>query len=336
MSAISDDVRRMARRLPGVTDRTLLELVNGLGVARGVAADSAELGVIGRLVAELTGRRHKAQLLIFQSLINGQLALTDLATESNRRSAVTDLALARVADHLRQVKETAAATRIAQQRLSFEVSELTVLVGEYIQVCDERFRELEDWRASIDLKLAADDFLADTVARADAAYAGVPWPYQAILMARHLASGSCGRWDALRTNETYRTRVTEAIFGVLGEVHAAPDRGVTFVAVLDDSWRRLHSADQRWLMAELLDAGLRPELALDRKPLTSIAALTMELASLPEESRPEQPARTALELNRRRAGWIDGGATRKRFVELVVAEQFDLTASAWQRLEAEN
>ncbi|MEV4103373.1 hypothetical protein AB0J42_24205 [Nonomuraea sp. NPDC049649] len=266
MSAISDDVRRMARRLPGVTDRTLLELVNGLGVARGVAADSAELGVIGRLVAELTGRRHKAQLLIFQSLINGQLALTDLATESNRRSAVTDLALARVADHLRQVKETAAATRIAQQRLSFEVSELTVLVGEYIQVCDERFRELEDWRASIDLKLAADDFLADAVARADAAYAGVPWPYQAILMARHLASGSCGRWDALRTNETYRTRVTEAIFGVLGEVHAAPDRGVTFVAVLDDSWRRLHSADQRWLMAELLDAGLRPELALDRKP----------------------------------------------------------------------
>src|SRR5690606_41514285 len=106
----------MARRLPGVTDRTLLELVNGLGVARGVAADSAELGVIGRLVAELTGRRHKAQLLIFQSLINGQLALTDLATESNRRSAATDLAPARVADPQRKAKGPGDQPRQAQQR----------------------------------------------------------------------------------------------------------------------------------------------------------------------------------------------------------------------------
>src|SRR5690606_4674488 len=148
--------------------------------------------------------------------INGQLALTDLATESNRRGAATALPRARGADHLRQVTGTAAAPRRAAHRPACGVAAHTGRVGGPVPVRDERFREREDWRASIDLKLAADDFLADTVARADAAYAGVPWPYQAILMARHLASGSCGRWDALRTNETYRTRVTEAIFGVLG------------------------------------------------------------------------------------------------------------------------
>ncbi|GGM02771.1 hypothetical protein ACFFX1_39675 [Dactylosporangium sucinum] len=328
MQPVDDDVRRMVRRLPGVSDRTLLELVNGLGVARGITADRAEQGVVARLFAQLTGSDHKAQLMTFRALVDGQQALVELSTEAAQRAAVTDLALARVATHLRYTRDLADATALEQRRLA-DVAEA---LGEYIRACDERIAVLEQWRASVDLRLAADDVLAGLGSRAKAGHGGVPWPVLAVLMARELAAGVCGRWEA-QAGPAFRVRVADVLLAALREVAALPDRGFPLETVLDDGWRALRTGDHRRLLAELLDAGLDPRLALVDRPLTATVALTMELASLPDTARPERPARIALELSRRRTGWVDGGATISGFVKRAVGEQFDLAAQARRRWE---
>lgn len=334
MAPVNDDVRRIARRIPGVSDRSLLELVNGLGVARGVTADRATQGVIGRLFADLTGKSQQAQLLTFRALIDGQQALLELSTESAARSAVTDLALARVATHLRHTKDLAAATQRGHQQLAAEFAQFAAAVGQYIQVCDTRIEQLETWRATVDLRLAAEDILADTAARALSSYNGIPWPYLTVLMARDLASGPCGRWETQHGGAVFRTRIIDTIVTTLKEIAGTPDGGFAVAVVLDESWQALRSDDHRMLLAELLDAGLRPGLALTDRPLTGAVALTMELAALPAGIRPDHPARTALELSRRRNGWVDAGATVTGFVKRAVGEQLDLAAESWRRWES--
>ncbi|QJT04657.1 hypothetical protein G9272_33755 [Streptomyces asoensis] len=310
-----------------MSDRVLLELVNGIGVASSVTADRSGMGVMGRLIANVTGQDHEAQILTFRHLINGQQALVQLSVEANLRSGVTDLALARVSTHLKSVKEVTLAVRD-------EHDELAGMVGELIQECDARDEYLSrvGQRLSIvELRMAADDFLEIAVTDAERVLDGVPWPYQVILLARQLASGPCGQWDAKQGDTGYRTRIANAVADAIDEVRQAPRHGVQLEGIIDTSWRVLSRTDERRLLAELLDVGLNPQLALAHGPLTQMAALTMELASLPDDSRPDRPAKVALELSRRRVGHLDGGATTRRFVDLAVREQFATVADLWRR-----
>ncbi|MFI0508891.1 hypothetical protein ACH3Y9_02355 [Streptomyces sp. WSLK1-5] len=310
-----------------MSDRLLLELVNGIGVAGAVTADRASMGVMGRLIANITGKDHAAQVLTFRHLINGQQALVQLSVEANLRNGVTDLALARVSNHLKSVKEVTLALRT-------EHDDLAGMVGKLIQECDARDESLVQVRRRLsvmELRMAADDFLDDAVAEAERVLAGVPWPYQVILLARQLASGPCGKWYAEQGDTGYRARIAKAVTDSIDEVRQAPRHAVQLVGTFDESWRVLRQTEERRLLAELLDVGLNPQLACAHVPMTQMAALTMELASLSDDTRPHRPAKVALELTRRRVGHLDGGATAQRFVDLAVREQFAIAADCWRR-----
>ncbi|MFF3580624.1 hypothetical protein [Streptomyces mirabilis] len=317
-------VLQLARRLPGVHDRALLELANGIGVARAITADRAESGVIARLIADFTGNSQRAQLLTIRHLVNGQETLAALAVETSEYGRVTDLAIARVAGYLKSVKEQALTLQRTHEELADEV-------GEIIKATDERFSLLERRVDKVELKDAARDFGDQVLAGAERSLRGVPWPYQAILLGRHLASGPCGRWYAESGDTQYRNRIARTVADSIPYVSQAPRRTIGLANEFEEAWRMLAWPEQRALLGELLDVGLVPGLAMASRPLNHMAAMTMELASLPDDVRPERPARIALELSRRRVDYLDAGATARRIVDVAVHEQFELAASHWRR-----
>lgn len=330
---MTDDLTRFAEQIPLVTDRVLLELANGLTVASALTAQRSSRGIIARLAAQITGRDHQAQLMTLRSLIDGQQAITDWLVEVTARSTVSDLALAQVTTHLAQTSRMVADVRDRHQQLTGELQGLSELVADLAQTCVRRLDGLESWRTEVTLHMAAErDFqLATERWQADRSYANLPWPYQVLLLSREVAAGSCGRWEYLHDAE-FSTRLADRIVAQL-RGRSAMAGSFLLVALLGESSDQLSDVRKRQLVAEVLGTGLDSQLALPTGPLTSTAAITMELAALPANIQPSQPAHMALELVRRRLGWLDGGATLSGFVRAAIREQMETASLTWQRLE---
>lgn len=311
------DDAAFARQVPAVDDRALLELVNGLTVARAVTADRRELGPAGRIVAQILGKDRQGELLTLQALIDGQQTLMQWVTELCQQGAITSLTVARIADYL----------RLALDRAESAQS----MVAELGDVLGAQLRAMAESQARADALVAAEHTLNTALAAWDAgrAYASVPWPYQVILLAQQLAAGPCGRLEPLTGDDRYRMRIIDSIVARLRTT--VRGSGFSIAEVLDASWPELRT-EQRWLVAEVLGVGLSSSLALPGCPLAAVAATTMELAALPENARPVSPGLSAMILGRRRQGRIDGSATLPRFVERAVNEQLDAARVVWSSL----
>lgn len=325
----------LVEQIPLVTGRVLLELTNGLTVASALTAERHDRGIIAQLVAQVLGRDQKAQLMTLRGLIDGQQALTQWIVEVSNRGAISDLALAQVAGHLRQTKRITAELQSRASALAADLRELSTVVAEIAQVCADRLGELEKWRAEITLRVSAQTALDTAIERwqAGRSYTDLPWAYQVLLLAREVALGPCGKWEHLYGAE-FSPRLADRIVAHLRS-RMRPPESFALAALLDDSINELPKEQHRQLVAQVLDAGLEPGLALPARPLTATASLATELAALPRSARPEEPGTIALELIRRRLGWIDGGATLPEFIGVAVQEQMDMARLTWQRLEVQ-
>jgi hypothetical protein len=334
---MSVPIEALKEQIPAVADRTLLEMVNSLTVAQGLTTARTELGPLGRLAAQLLGRDRRAGLLTDQALIDGQQALLGWLAEVSATAQVTNLAVARVATHLHRVRDAAAAGLRLGAELGARMDILDAAVRTLGSEFDARLDRLEQWRATVDLRLAADGAFAAAVDswRSGRTYTDVPWPYQIALLARELAAGPCGEADRRAPEWRLRARIVDTLVAE-SRGAAAEQVGFAVAAVLDDSWRRLADPAERWLLAELLDVGLAPGLSLPDQPLSAITATTMEFASLPDEARPASPAACAVELVRRRLGPVDRSATLRGYVTQLVGEQMDAAARIWAQLAQAN
>jgi hypothetical protein len=332
---MSTDLRAVVEGIPQVEDRVLLELTNAITVAADMVAYRTNQAFFPRLAATMLGlgADRKREVLTARALTDGQRALTDWLTEVSGRQAFTSLAMERMADHLKEARQVAQRSAELSRQTADELHELEQVVARIAGVFDERLAELERWRAGIQLRLDAADAFELSVGRWEAgqSYATLPWPCQVLLLAREVASGPSGDHELASDDSGYRDRLVNRILGDARTPEATT--GFALSSVLDRTARELPSNNHRLMVAELLEAGLSPRLALPAGPLAATVMITMELAVLSEELRPSRPAATALDLSRRRYGWLDGSATTAIFVRLVVNELADRARQARTRLE---
>lgn len=330
---MSTDPRAVVDGIPIAEDRVLLELANAMVVSADLVAYRSNQAFFPRLLATVLGQDRRRELLTLRSLTDGQRALDAWLGEVVQRGVLTNLAVARVATHLRETQLVAHRGAELGRRTAEDLRELAQVVARIAGVFDERLTELERWRAGTQLRLDAADAFETVVGRWEAgqSYAALPWPCQVLLLARELASGPCGDHELASGDSGYRDRLVNRILRDARTPRATAGFAVT--TLLDQTARELPTDDHRLMMAEFLEAGLSPRLALPPGPLAATVMLTMELATLAEERRPARPAATALDLSRRRYGWLDGSATAAIFVRQVVAEQADSARRARARLE---
>jgi hypothetical protein len=318
---MTDDLRALLRTIPVADDRILLELANSLSVAEDLTRYRREQTVFGRIIDSLTGKDRANELLTTQHLVRSGQALVSWVTATTKGSAVTNLAVTRVARHLKATQHRLVAAEQLGLRTAAELDGLGQLVAEIQRECDARLTELEQWRIETTLRITAREVFESAVGRwhAERSYTGLPWAFQVVLLAREIATGPCGDWAQVSGDDSYQERLVNSIL-VDPRTKQTPQSFVLPILV-EDSTKMLSSTDERLMVAELMDVGLDPSLALPSRPLIAIIATTLELSTLPESARPQRPAETALALTRRRHGWVDGTADVTSFVQQVVAEQ---------------
>jgi len=319
---MSESLRSLAERMPSVPDRALFELVNGIIVGRALTQHRADLTGIGMLVSRALGDDRQRELLTLQQLLQGQATTASWLNEVSSQVTLSHLAITRVAECLASQQQR---VKVIEGAVSSIRDDLQLVYD----ACNARMDEIDDWCRNTDLRLAANDEVdAIGYVLESPQYRNMPWPYQVLFLARQLASGPAGEWE-IRSDSTHlRSLIVKRFVDSLSNV-VVPRGGLVLSFALDESCESVQAEEDRWLIAELLDAGLSPELALPSAPYGSLASTAMELSSLPEGGRPLSPGRTALALTRRRLGWIDGSYSRQELIESIVGEQFDTARAVW-------
>lgn len=322
---MTDDLYQLARDIPLLPDRVMLELANSMAVAGDLTRFRGDQGAIGRLLATIVGQERRRELLTTRALIDGQQALASWMREMCGHAQVSDLALGRVANCLMESRHRSEA---ATAQLSKELAELAEVVARIAEVCDARFARIEDRvlmlehrQAVVELRFEADEAFKLSTGRwtAGQTYAALPWVLQVVLLATEVAAGPAGFYSHQTGNGSFDEQLVNTILSTPRD--DAPQGRFVMADLLDRVCQSMTEGELR-LVAELLGSGLDPSLVAPRGPLLSVIGDTVELWSLPPGARPAAPAKTALTLAQRRPGvWTPRVSSPRHFVEHVVAEQ---------------
>lgn len=293
-----EDLDAICARIPGVSDRLLIDLVNGVQVNEEQLRYRRSQGVAARLLACLSGDARKRALLFDGNVVAGFECLIAWIEELTARETSAESAL--VVTQRSLLEARAALRRHARQltELAGDLSALERSLGALAERVGARLDEIDTRVGRLELRAAADDDLERALVRWSAGdtYRGLPWMVAVPLLAHEVFAGPAGRVEAetgsARCREGFAHRVWRELRDEVGE-------SLSLAAALDQAASALTLAD-----AELCAWLLHPsQLASPAaQPLLFSVGATLELASLPEEDRPPRPARTALALWRARFG----------------------------------
>ncbi|SPF07081.1 hypothetical protein SMA5143A_7926 [Streptomyces sp. MA5143a] len=321
-----DELERLVLRVPAARGRADLEMLQQLmrGVRRTETQieTSAGRGPFARLVAVVRGRAHKERVSADRALVFNQVQVARHLDRLSSQALRVDAEVARIAGHLRRTDMILNAVErrgLENARLVAELGESLAGLAEFIGDLHSRMERewgelsgalgvLERRVEGLEAADAADFHLRTAVRRwrSGQTYTGLPWTCQVLLLAEEVFRGPCGMYEFL-TGDVRRYR-DELADRLLAEPAKAWTRRRPLAEVLDAVAQDLGDGEPRLLVAEILGAGLLPELDGPRGPLT--AALRVRLS--PEDGPPP-----------RSDGWMPGRLDGRGFVRQAVDEQAD-------------
>lgn len=353
------DLRALAERIPLAADRALVEIVNNTETAAHLSDYRAGEGFFRRKWSRLTGADRKREVQGGQALARAQSLTVDVVRDLGEHLSFTNLNVALVATRLDELaQETSDNGLLARQGLH-EVSELASVVASFMDVTSFRLDaveqrldqhaarldsqaaamlELERRQVHTELWQASRDSMDTLIRRwqAHGVYRSLPFPCQVLLLARQLAAGKPGEHESATGDRTWRGRLAD---DALADRSFERLRGrldwrerLPMTTLLSHLLAELPSAEDRLMVAELLGAGLSPELRPPHKPIGLMVARTLERAARRPDGPEDQVIRQAREdVDRECRGW-PGPMTPQEFVRWAVDEQAEAARAERGRL----
>jgi hypothetical protein len=198
------DLHTLSRDMPLVRERILLQLVSEMGVAEVENDARGRERFFGRVWGGLRGADHMAQVEITGRVLTTQRAVVTWVRQLSEDQALSDLAIAQMAEHLKEVQLHQAGNRAIAEQTRSQVTALASLVGELAREVDarlegydqrldqhaERLADLERRLRATELWQAGQAGFDRAVPRWErsGAYGRVAWAYQVALLAREVAA----------------------------------------------------------------------------------------------------------------------------------------------------
>lgn len=308
------DIDELARLIPPVEDRVLLELANSIEVVGDLVRHRDSF--FGRLWSDVSGKSRRRRELLDTQLARGHERLTHWVTDLAEGQRVTNVGLQRAVLALQGTMATVHALGERVDRHDERLAGLSEIVSELAKAVELRFADLEQRVATLELKDLARDRLDNCVSawRHGDTYAGLPWPFDVVLLVREVYATEVGVHETRTGDDVLRRRmVDEIVRGSQGE--RSP---FSMAKRLERSAAEVDAVGLA-MIAELLDAGLDSRAALRDRPHTAALRATAELASLGIPRSGEH----ALALARRHAGALDETSDVVSFARAIVTETAD-------------
>jgi hypothetical protein len=337
-SSSTHQIEELQRRIPIVSDKALIDLVNGIQVSKDIIRYRKNRGFFGQLLDTLNGSdalgasfaSRKRQLLLDGNLIAGQEALHQWVLELTDSLHISQVALEVTQQSLLEARD---AIRRQKQRLQIQEDALLALTQGLTQLAQQvgtRLNELEARVRKLEVRVAANEDLDRIVTAwaAEQTYTKLPWAVQVALLAREVFSSSVATYE-LETGDTNRYR-SLLINKIISTSKQLPQSFFGLADLLDYSWVKMANSD-RQLSAALLEVRSIPQQRLQNTPLLFALGTTLELATLPDEARPSKPGQSAIALCRAQIASISRSTDAREFITTVVEETANDSAAILSR-----
>lgn len=308
-----DKLEDLERRVPIVSDKTLINLVNGIQVNRDLIYYQKSRGFFGRLFDGLVGINRGRQILLDGNLIAGQQALCDWLVELTDSLRVSQVALELTQNSLLEA-------RAAIRRQKEDLSILDDRLDDLAQKVGNRLCNIENRIYTLELNASAQKDFEQIVTAWEArqTYMNLPWVIQVTMLIREVFSSAVITYE-LETSDTitYRKQLINRILRVSDKIYA---NFFSLSDLLESMWQQAGSLDDLELSLGILEIRSLRQSRIQRIPLLFTIATTLELSTLPEDARPLKPARCAIELCRNQVQEIDYTTNMKEFVTRITDE----------------
>lgn len=312
-------LRNLQQRIPVVGDKALVDLVNGISVSNDIVRYRNRRSFLTKLVDDLTGKSDKLQWLLDANLVTGQstlhqwvLELCDSLQISHVALRATQESLLEARSAIRRQHERLCQHESKFQDLSRQIEQLESTVGRRLDDQEKRLQRLE-------VRLAArDDFERIFAAWASGlTYSNLSWVIQIVLLAREVFSSTVISYE-LESGDINLFRQL-LINKIIAESRQMPRSFFGLAELLDQTWEDMNSAD-RGLIAGLLEVRSVAQQRIQNTPYLFAVGTSLELAVLPNDARPTQPAQCAIELCRSQIDLISYATDTRSFVTQIVEE----------------
>ena len=125
INLVNIPIEQIERRIPPVSDKALVDLVNGIQVNQNILSYRKSKGFFGQLLNNLTGSDRERQLLLDGNLIAGQQTLHDWVLELTDSLNISQLGLQITQ---RSLLEARNAIRVSKSRLQYQERTITDVI----------------------------------------------------------------------------------------------------------------------------------------------------------------------------------------------------------------
>lgn len=315
ISPSTQKLEEIQRRVPIVGDKAIIDLINGIQVNKDIILYRKNRGWFGNLISQLDGSDNNRQILLDGNLIAGQEALYQWVWEITESLKISQTALQITQTSLLEARNV---IRNQQTRGNIQEDAINQLCQQVYQLTERVDKVEAEIRAAKDYRRIVSNWTGGRT------YTRLPFALQIILLTREVFSSYVLMDELERKNKNeqnfYRELLVNDILTHNSNRQQLPE--TTFFGLsdlLDQSWAAMTNED-RELTAGLLEIRSIPQHRLSNIPHLFVIGTTLELATLPEQARPNKPAQCAIALCNNQIDSISRTTDAREFITAVVEE----------------
>ena len=306
-----ESLQDLQQQVPIVSDKVLVDLVNGIQVNDDLIRFRQNRSFIGRLFDGVTGSDRDRQILIERNLNVGMKSLHQwvLALADNLR--ISNIAL-----EITQAKllETRNALRNHRQEIDI-LKQITEHLQIQLNDHEQRIHNLEQRVYRIETIQKIDGII--NAWKSGRTYQGFHWAVQIAFVIREVVDFALFDYERMTRDRQLRPQIIDQLITASSQI---PDHSFSLITLLNLAHQETAS-NQLELAQALLEVRSLPPARLAAIPYLFTLGTTLELATLTEEeARPKDPARTAFTLCRRDYDLILAATGKNEFIERIVHE----------------
>lgn len=306
----TQSLQDLQQQVPIVSDKVLVDLVNGIQVNDDLIRFRQNRGFIGRLFDGVTGSDLDRQILIdrncnvgMKSLHQWVLAIADNLRISNIALEITQTKLLETRNALRNHRQEIDILKQITEHLQIQLNDH-----------EQRIHNLEQRVYRIETIQKIDAII--TAWKSGRTYQGFHWAVQIVFVIREIVDFALFDYERMTGDRQLRPQIIDQLITASNQI---PDNCFSLITLLNLAHQETAS-DRLELAQALLEVRSLLPSRLAEIPYLFTIGTTLELAALPEEARPKNPAKIAFELCRRDYDLIFPATDKNEFIERIVHE----------------
>ena len=307
-------LQKKESEIPIITDKIFVDLVNSIQVNDDLISFRQKRGLFGQFFDSLTGADRKRQLAIDKNVNIAMQSFHDLVLDISNNLNVSNNAISDINEKLIETRQAIRNQRQEINLLQDIVDQLQYKVEDH----EHRILKLEQRVYRTEVQHRIEDAIAAWQSKRT--YQDFHWAIQVAFVTREIVDYALGDYERSITkgkDKQLRQSISDRI---LATDNTIPDNSFSLTELLNLSYSETSPENQE-LAGYLLEVESISEQRIGKTPYLFTLGKTLELAQLPKQHQPQNPAEAAFYLCCRYPNVMIYPATSKReFVERIVNE----------------